>query len=412
MMVPIIEYEIPNLNNEEKKCIIIFESCSCLFVFFVLLSFFHPPKRTHKRGFKSLTWTAMATWTHVRSLKCSKRSFPLITTAWSRYTDSTYVLFVYASVRGLVVYLFLSSFVSIFWRSPLLSLLHFYMYAFTAFALALASAFFCLLPSFSILGLAAAVAPVGPFDGRQNPKARVPTAENRFIGVRPGALCEDPRRVARRGRGAASGCAQGQSGWNFWVFSFCFCFFFLPWQAKIFSPGKKGKRKKNIERVREKDRNGMRVIKRDNLKLLHFFSHIFMCLFFLYFCCHCNVIQRWQQQRAWFAYFDEDNSGELSQAEVVRGLIKSFHLGSDLRTVQEMKDTVRETGNCKNAKMGMKEQGKESVNEKATWVFLGGALGVARVFFKSWTVRMPLYDGGIKRLAGKLNRRPTCNIFI
>jgi hypothetical protein len=31
-----------------------------------------------------------------------------------------------------------------------------------------------------------------------------------------------------------------------------------------------------------------------------------------------------------------------------------------------MKDTVRETGNCKNAKMGMKEQGKESVNEKAT----------------------------------------------
>ena len=47
-------------------------------------------------------------------------------------------------------------------------------------------------------------------------------------------------------------------------------------------------------------------------------------------------------QRAWFAYFDEDNSGELSQAEVVRGLIKSFRLGSDLRTVQEMKDTVRE----------------------------------------------------------------------
>lgn len=47
-----------------------------------------------------------------------------------------------------------------------------------------------------------------------------------------------------------------------------------------------------------------------------------------------------QQQRAWFAHFDEDGSGELSQAEVVRGLIKSFQLGSDLRTVQEMKDTV------------------------------------------------------------------------
>jgi hypothetical protein len=35
----------------------------------------------------------------------------------------------------------------------------------------------------------------------------------------------------------------------------------------------------------------------------------------------------------WFDYFDEDNSGELSQAEVVRGLIKSFRCGQDLRQV-------------------------------------------------------------------------------
>jgi hypothetical protein len=36
---------------------------------------------------------------------------------------------------------------------------------------------------------------------------------------------------------------------------------------------------------------------------------------------------------AWFDYFDEDSSGELSQAEVVRGLIKSFRCGQDLRQV-------------------------------------------------------------------------------
>ena len=52
MMVPIIEYEIPNLNNGEKKCIIIFESCSCLFVFFVLLSFFHPPQKDPQAWFQ------------------------------------------------------------------------------------------------------------------------------------------------------------------------------------------------------------------------------------------------------------------------------------------------------------------------------------------------------------------------
>jgi len=42
----------------------------------------------------------------------------------------------------------------------------------------------------------------------------------------------------------------------------------------------------------------------------------------------------------WFAYFDEDSSGELSQEEVVRGLIKSFHIGQDLRQVEVLKQTV------------------------------------------------------------------------
>jgi len=43
---------------------------------------------------------------------------------------------------------------------------------------------------------------------------------------------------------------------------------------------------------------------------------------------------------AWFGYFDEDHGGTLSQAEVVRGLIKSFRLSEDLLKVEELKATV------------------------------------------------------------------------
>ena len=45
-------------------------------------------------------------------------------------------------------------------------------------------------------------------------------------------------------------------------------------------------------------------------------------------------------KEAWFTYVDEDRSGELSIEEVTRGLIKSFHLSTDLAKLSEMKDLV------------------------------------------------------------------------
>ena len=45
-------------------------------------------------------------------------------------------------------------------------------------------------------------------------------------------------------------------------------------------------------------------------------------------------------QEGWFAWVDEDGSGELSQGEVVRGLVKSFNLSRDLAKNEELKTTV------------------------------------------------------------------------
>lgn len=45
-------------------------------------------------------------------------------------------------------------------------------------------------------------------------------------------------------------------------------------------------------------------------------------------------------KRAWFLYFDEDRSGELSEPEVVRGLIKSYHLSQDVHEVRKLREIV------------------------------------------------------------------------
>lgn len=45
-------------------------------------------------------------------------------------------------------------------------------------------------------------------------------------------------------------------------------------------------------------------------------------------------------KQAWFRHFDEDGSGELSISEVTRGLIKSYHLSSDVNQAQAMRDLV------------------------------------------------------------------------
>ena len=42
-------------------------------------------------------------------------------------------------------------------------------------------------------------------------------------------------------------------------------------------------------------------------------------------------------REAWFTHFDEDESGELEKGEVVRALIKTFKLSSDLGKVEEMR---------------------------------------------------------------------------
>jgi hypothetical protein len=41
-----------------------------------------------------------------------------------------------------------------------------------------------------------------------------------------------------------------------------------------------------------------------------------------------------------FEYFDEDASGTLEKGEVIRALIKTFRLSSDLRKVEEMRSVV------------------------------------------------------------------------
>ena len=40
-----------------------------------------------------------------------------------------------------------------------------------------------------------------------------------------------------------------------------------------------------------------------------------------------------RDKEGWFAYFDDDGSGELSMEEVVRGLVKSLKLSADLAKV-------------------------------------------------------------------------------
>jgi Ca2+-binding EF-hand superfamily protein len=47
-----------------------------------------------------------------------------------------------------------------------------------------------------------------------------------------------------------------------------------------------------------------------------------------------------RDKRAWFEYFDDDKSGELSQEEVGRALIKSFGLENKLSEIASMKETV------------------------------------------------------------------------
>ena len=46
----------------------------------------------------------------------------------------------------------------------------------------------------------------------------------------------------------------------------------------------------------------------------------------------------------WFAYFDEDNSGELSQAEVVRAIIKTFKLSdttlSEINNIRNIVENI------------------------------------------------------------------------
>jgi len=42
----------------------------------------------------------------------------------------------------------------------------------------------------------------------------------------------------------------------------------------------------------------------------------------------------------WFDYFDEESAGRLSQEAVVRGLIKTYGLSSDLAQVVQMRENV------------------------------------------------------------------------
>jgi Ca2+-binding EF-hand superfamily protein len=42
----------------------------------------------------------------------------------------------------------------------------------------------------------------------------------------------------------------------------------------------------------------------------------------------------------WFQYFDEDGNGSLGKEEIVRALIKSFRLSSDLRKVEEIRNVL------------------------------------------------------------------------
>ena len=42
----------------------------------------------------------------------------------------------------------------------------------------------------------------------------------------------------------------------------------------------------------------------------------------------------------WFTYWDEDNSGELDQEEVVRALLKTLNMTSDQAQVRNMRSTV------------------------------------------------------------------------
>ena len=47
-----------------------------------------------------------------------------------------------------------------------------------------------------------------------------------------------------------------------------------------------------------------------------------------------------QDRVAWFTHFDEDGTGELAQEEIVRALIKTYKLASDLGQVWAMRDLV------------------------------------------------------------------------
>merc|ERR1712146_606364 len=45
-------------------------------------------------------------------------------------------------------------------------------------------------------------------------------------------------------------------------------------------------------------------------------------------------------RNGWYDYFDEDGSGTLEKEEVVRALIKTFNLGTDVRELTKMRDTI------------------------------------------------------------------------
>mmetsp|Transcript_67018 Transcript_67018/g.160244 ORF Transcript_67018/g.160244 Transcript_67018/m.160244 type:complete len:123 (+) Transcript_67018:624-992(+) len=45
-------------------------------------------------------------------------------------------------------------------------------------------------------------------------------------------------------------------------------------------------------------------------------------------------------KNAWFAFFDEDGSGALDQEEVVRGVVQTFKLSSDLDRVRMLREIL------------------------------------------------------------------------
>jgi len=47
-----------------------------------------------------------------------------------------------------------------------------------------------------------------------------------------------------------------------------------------------------------------------------------------------------QSKDAWYRYWDEDSSGALDKEEVVRALLKTFHMTTDQERVRQMRGTI------------------------------------------------------------------------